>query len=84
MLSRVLLAFYRQATASKPRCIVFSILLLWALADAVLTAKEMPTMGVAVTGFSMSFGWSLLFIGLIILVWDRLAMWFRRPKNDRS
>jgi hypothetical protein len=73
--------FYLQATASKIRRAVFSVLLIWALADSVLTFrdwKELPPF-FRLCGFVGSFLLSFLFIGLLALAWDWIAhRWGRR------
>jgi hypothetical protein len=74
------LLFYRQATASKVRCVVFSVLLLWALYDSVMTFRNWGDLPLffRVCGFVGSFLLSFLFVGLIALAWDWLARRFRR------
>ena len=72
---RVLSLFYSQATASKPRQVVFSFLLAGAVLNAILTYEdwaELPWWAAA-GGFFMSLLGSLLFIGAVILVWDWVA-----------
>ena len=66
-------AFYSQAAATPLRRVVFSVLLVWALALVVSTARTMPTVTLGVLGAVMSLSGSLLFIGLVALVWDWLA-----------
>ena len=76
MFRRIILtmsAFYSQATATPMRRVVFSVLLVWALALVVSTARTMPTATLGVLGGVMSLSGSLLFIGLVALVWDWLA-----------
>jgi uncharacterized membrane protein YhdT len=41
--------------------IAFSVLVIWALVDAVLTAKDMPTIGLKLWGFVSSLTLPLLF-----------------------
>ena len=69
------LRFYRQATASKVRCVVFSILLLWGLYDSAMTFHDWAELPLfyRLYGFFGSFLLSFLFIGLIALVWDWVA-----------
>lgn len=72
--------FYRQATASKVRCVVFATLLIWAMYDAVMTLRDWGPLPLFVRacGFFMSLLLSLFFIGLIALAWDWLVRRFRR------
>ncbi len=92
--SRVLQAFYLQATASRPRRLFFFTLLVWAFVDACWSAKpalsdafasEMPATLVAVAAalFFMSFGWSLVFVGMSILLWDWLARVLHSARRQR-
>ena len=66
-------AFYSQATATPLRRVVFLVLLVWALALTVSTARTMPTATLGVVGAVMSLSGSLLFIGLVALVWHWLV-----------
>jgi hypothetical protein len=77
------LLFYRQATASKVRCVVFSVLLLWALYDSALTFRgwaELPLF-FRVCGLIGSLLLSFLFIGLLALTWDWIAHKIRATHN---
>ncbi len=67
--------FYRQATATKLRCVVFSILLLWALTDSVLTFRDWHDLPLffRLCGLVGSFLGSFVFIGVLALAWDWLA-----------
>jgi len=66
------------------RRIVFGVLILWALVDAILTAREMPTTLTRASGFLLSLGWSFLFIMLILALWNWLAARARRQvRTDR-
>jgi hypothetical protein len=60
------------------RRLVFGVLIFWALVDATLTAREMPTLFTKASGFLFSFGWSFLFIMLIFAIWNWLAAWCAR------
>lgn len=77
---RTLPLFYAQATATKVRRIVFSLFLLWALVDASLTLRDWRHGGAPLSLCAFSFigslCLSLLFIGLIAMVWDCLARRF--------
>lgn len=73
--------FYIQATASKTRSMVFFTLLLWALIDAWMTAKNIATSPAMVAFmFFARFFLLLLPIGCIVIAWDLAAHWW---KNDR-
>jgi membrane protein YdbS with pleckstrin-like domain len=75
--------FYSQATASKSRRIAFSILLAWAILNAVLTFHDWPKpWWLEVGGFVMSLLASLLFIGVLILVWDWVARRFHKTTHN--
>jgi hypothetical protein len=82
---RTIPIFYRQATATVLRRVVFSLLLLWALTDAALTLRDwhrgLP-MWVTVIGFFLSFFTSLLFIGLLTLIWDWFVRRFGRATRN--
>lgn len=77
-----ILPLYSEATATRPRRVLFSILTVLALVDAILTARGMPTAVLAVVGFVFSFLLSLLFIGLLVLIWDWLARRFGRATHN--
>ena len=68
---------YLQATATRPRRAVFSILLVWALVDAVLTFCAEPTGWIAIALSIFSLLASLWFVGLIAMDWD----WITRRRN---
>jgi hypothetical protein len=59
--------------------------LLWALTDAALTLRDwhrgLP-MWVTVIGFFLSFFTSLLFIGLLTLIWDWFVRRFGRATRN--
>lgn len=69
----------RGKTFAMTRLIVFSLLVTWALTDAILTAKEMPTFGLKLWGFFGSLSLSLVFIGAAAFAWDWIANRFHRP-----
>ena len=71
---------YRKATASKPRCVVFSVLLIWTLYDSVMTFRDWGDLPLffRVCGFFGSLLLSLWFVGLIAIAWDWLARRVRR------
>jgi hypothetical protein len=74
---------YRKATASVARCIVFSVLLIWVLADAALTFRdwvEIP-LYLRLYGFFGSALWSLIFVAALAFVWDWIAC--RRSQPER-
>lgn len=78
---RILPVFYGQATATTLRRIVFSVFLLWAVTDASLTVRDWRYNGASlflcVFGFILSLCLSLVFVGLIAMVWDWLSPRFR-------
>lgn len=82
---RTLPVFYAQATATKLRRVVFSLLALWAVLDAVLTFRDWRNGGLSLAlstfGLVGSFCLSMLFIGLVALIWDWLARRFGRRVN---
>jgi hypothetical protein len=73
--------FRRSETRSMLRRILFSILVVWALVDAALTARDMPTFGLKFYGFFASLILSMLFIAVFYLVWKWIARQLhRKPK----
>jgi hypothetical protein len=52
------------------RLIVTVILVIWALVDAVLSAKQMPTLLSAIAAFGISAFESLVFIALVFVIWE--------------
>lgn len=72
-LSKTMSSFYTQATATRLRRVVFSVLLVWAVTLGVLTARMMPTAALGLLGGVLSLFASLLFIGLVAMVWDWLG-----------
>ena len=77
------LAIYRRATASKLRRVVFSILFVVALFDAVGvfgTWNDLPVV-LRICLPIMRLQLSLLFIAFIALIWDWLARRLRRTSN---
>jgi uncharacterized PurR-regulated membrane protein YhhQ (DUF165 family) len=74
--------FYAQATATKLRQVVCSILVVWAIVNALLTNDQMPTIGLRIWGFISSLGLSVLFIALLFLVWDWLVRRFGRATRN--
>jgi hypothetical protein len=79
---RTLPIFYAQASATRLRQVVFSVLIVWAIVDALLTNDVMPTFWLRICGFLGSFFLSLLFIGLLVLVWDWLVRRFGRATRN--
>lgn len=57
--------------------IVFSALILWALVDAALAWRNMPTVGLKLYGAFLSFGDSMLFVGAVYWAWG----WISRRRN---
>jgi ABC-type sulfate transport system permease component len=75
MVRRALQLTYRQATASKVRCVVFSVLLAWALLDAALTYRgwaDLPLYA-RLFGFVGSLLLSLIFVSVLAMIWDWIA-----------
>ena len=64
------------------RKIVFSIFVIWSLVDAVLTARDMPTLVLKLYGFFGSFILSMMFFGIVYLVWDWVSR--RRRGNVKA
>jgi hypothetical protein len=60
--------------------IVFLVVLVWSLVDAILTARDMPTFGLKILGFFGSFALSLMFFAVVYLVWD----WISRLLHRRA
>lgn len=58
--------------------ILFSIIFLWSLVDAVLTARDMPTFGLKLYGFFGSFVLSMMFFAIVYLVWDWISRLIHR------
>jgi len=78
-----------KATTTRPRRVVFSVLLVWGAVDASRGFHEgwisSATLGLLWGGLVMSIGtlllslcWNLFFMGLVAIVWDWAA---RRWKN---
>jgi hypothetical protein len=68
------------------RKIVFTLLLSWALLDAILSGLEAPkalesSAWVGVLAFFVSLGWSLIFVALTFLAWNWIAG-FRARNNS--
>jgi len=68
------------------RKIVFTLLLSWALLDAILSGLEAPkalesSAWVGVLSFFVSLGWSLIFVALTYLAWNWIAG-FRARDNS--
>lgn len=55
------------------RRIVFSILVIWALAEAILTARDMPTFLLRLYVFLSGFVLAMSFVGLLCLLWGWVA-----------
>jgi len=73
------LLVYRQATASKPRRFVFSVIVLWELWDAYIAFREWRTLPLSIKIYASlgSLFLSLLWLALIAMIWDSLARRFR-------
>jgi hypothetical protein len=65
------------------RLIILALLVVWALVDAVLTAREMPTFMLKLWGFSSSLTLSLVFIAVIAFVWDWVESRIRRVRATK-
>jgi hypothetical protein len=65
------------------RFLVIAVLVIWALVDAVLTAKSMPTILLKLWGFSYSLVASLVFIAAIAFVWDWIESRLGRAKQTK-
>lgn len=52
------------------RRIVFSVLVIWALVEAVHTARDMPTFLLRFYVFLSSFVIAMLLVGLLCLLWE--------------
>jgi hypothetical protein len=78
---RILPVFYRQATATTLRRVVFAVFLYGAMIDAFLTLRDWRRNGASlllcVFGFILSLCLSLLVVGLIAMVWEWLSPRFR-------
>ena len=83
---RTLPIFYGQATATRLRRLVFSAFLLWAIIDALLTVRDWrhndASLFLCMVGFIGSLWLSLLFIGLIAMVWDWLSPRYRTATRN--
>ena len=53
--------------------ILFSAMIAWAIIDAVLTARDMPTFGLKLYRFFGSFVLSMLFFGMVYLARDWIS-----------
>jgi hypothetical protein len=53
--------------------IVLTIIAVWALIDAILTARDMPTVGLKLIGFIGSFASSMMFFAIVYLLWDWIS-----------
>ena len=63
--------------------LVFAMLILWALGDGVISARQAPSLSVGVVLFFASLMWSGLFILLIAVIWNWVAKRFgpRSPQK---
>ena len=84
MFARVLALTYLQASATKPRRVVFSILVLWAVLGGFLSFRDWrhnnnAPFWLSFAGFLGSVFLSLWFIALVAMIWDWLARrWHQR------
>ncbi|HEV3306978.1 MAG TPA: hypothetical protein VGZ91_11110 [Candidatus Sulfotelmatobacter sp.] len=67
-------------TAAAFKRILFSILVLWSFNDAIITVRHRPTLELKIDGFCESFAESMLFVGLIYMIWD----WISRTRNRKA
>lgn len=63
--------------------IVFAILIIWALVDAVISARQAPTFSIGLMLFVASLFWSGLFILLVAIIWNSVAKRFGRGSNHK-
>lgn len=61
---------------------VFAILIIWALADALISAKQAPSFSIGIALFLGSLFWSGLFILLVAIVWNWTAHRLRRDQKS--
>jgi hypothetical protein len=85
IITRQMACSYSQATATWPRRIVFSILVLWTFADAYLNARDWhlndAPWWLCILGFFLSALVGLWFVGVIVMVWDWIARWFAQRRS---
>lgn len=62
--------------------IVFTILIVWALVDALISARQAPRFSIGVVLFFDSLFWSGLFILLMAVIWNWVAHRVRRRRES--